>query len=110
MTDPYYDLNAPESEAVLFSRIAAGYVQDLAPVPDPEPDDYADKAAAAEYLVYNYLTQTKGAIVSSQSARGLSLTLADRKNVEALIAPVMGTYFAGPSSSIGNTAYLEDFA
>ncbi len=99
MTEPFYDLSAPEAEATLFSRVAAGYVQQLAPAPDPIPDDYYDMAAAAEYIIYNYLTQTSGASVSSEGVSGISSSYVDIKTVKALIAPVMGAYYTGGKSA-----------
>ena len=96
MPDPYYD--GSESEAELYGRVAAGYVQDLAPVPDPEPSDYAELASSAEYLVYNYLASTKGGALSGRSRSGLSATYADMKRIKALIRPVMGEYYKGGKS------------
>ncbi len=109
MSDPYYDLTGTETEADFFSRIAAAYVQDLAPVPDPEPDDYADMAAAAEYLIYNYLTQTSGASVRSEGVSGISSSYVDFEKIKALVAPVMGPYYEGSAAGLGaHTGYIED--
>lgn len=111
MPPPYYSPDDPTAEQTLYAQAASAYVQDLAPVPDPEPDDYADKAEAAEFLVYNYLVGTSGALVTSESARGVSASYATIAAIAALIAPVMGEYFEGPASGVAaNTGYVEDFA
>jgi hypothetical protein len=108
VTQPYLD---QETEDSLFRTVAARKVQDLAPVPDPEPTDYAPLAAAAEYLVYNYLTQTSGASVSSEGVSGISSSYVDLSKIEAIVAPVMGEYFVGSTANAAsNTAYLEDFS
>ena len=73
----YYEPPAADTNRTLYQTIAAGHVQDLAPVPDPEPADYAEKAEAAEFLIYGYLKGTDGGLVRSQSARGLSDTYSD---------------------------------
>ncbi len=75
--------------------MAAAYVQRLAPVPAVEPDDYADLAASAEYLVYNYLTQTSGASVKSEGVSGISSQYADFDRIKAIVRPVMGSYYLG---------------
>jgi hypothetical protein len=92
---PYYTPTDPTAEDTLLSRLAAGYVQKLAPVPDPEPADYADLAEAAEYAVYNYLKRTGAGVVASQSARGLSASYASIKTLASIIGPVMGEYYEG---------------
>jgi hypothetical protein len=107
---PYYTPPDASATDLLYSQAAAGYVQDLAPVPDPEPSDYADKAEAAEFLVYNYLKSTGGASVTSESRSGLSRSYASISEIAALIAPVMGEYYEGPQASSANTGYVEDFA
>lgn len=110
MPAPYYNPPDPSAADELYSRAAAGYVQDLAPVPSPEPTDYAAKAEAAEFLVYNYLRSTGGGVITSQSRSGLSVSYADVAKIAAIIAPVMGEYFEGPQASSVNTGYIEDFA
>jgi len=95
VTEPFYDITAPESEEIHFNRMAAAYVQRLAPVPDPEPDDYADLAASAEYIVFNYLTQTSGASVSSEGVSGISSNYVDFDKIKAIVRPVMGSYYLG---------------
>jgi len=106
MPPPYYTPTSPTAEQALYATAASGYVQDLAPAPDPETDDYADKAEAAEFLVYNYLIQTGGAVITSQSRSGLSVSYAKLSEIAALIAPVMGEHFVGLAY---NTGYIEDF-
>jgi len=100
---PYYTPPDATDEDTLLSRVAAGYVQRYAPVPDPEPDDYADMAEAAEYLVYSYLQSSQGGAVVSQSRSGLSVTYAtgNLSHIRELIAGAMGTYYtSGTSLSI----------
>ena len=91
----YYEPPATDTNRTLYQTIAAGHVQDLAPVPDPEPADYAEKAEAAEFLIYGYLKGTDGGLVKSQSARGLSDSYSDIRAIKDLIRPVMGEYFTG---------------
>lgn len=110
MPAPYYTPPEGDVNGSLYSQAAAGYVQDLAPVPDPEPADYADKAEAAEFLVYNYFKATNGGIQKSESRSGLSKSWVDVAQIASLIAPVMGEYFEGPQASSVNTGYIEDFA
>jgi hypothetical protein len=108
MPDPYYEPPPTDTNGVLYSRVAAGHVQGLAPVPTPAPSDYADLAEAAEFMVYNYLKSTGGGQIKSQSRSGLSVTFADFEVIKALIEPVMGEYYEGSTS--GHIGYIEDFA
>ena len=114
MPGPYFDAafagTEAEDNATYFGTVAAAYVQNVAPVPDPEPDDYADLAAAAEYMIYKYLVRTSGGSLKSQSARGLSASYGDIGAVEALIPSVMGEYYEGPESASHNTGYTEDYS
>ena len=107
MPPPYYSPVDPTAEQTLYAQAASGYVQNLAPVPDPEPDDYADKAEAAEFLVYKYLVNTDGATVKNWSRSSVSESYGDLSAISSIIAPVMGEYFEGLAS---NTGYVEDFA
>lgn len=109
MPDPYYSPPATDSGGGLYSLVAAAYVQDLAPVPDPEPSDYEEKAQAAEFLVYKHLRSTGAGIIKSQSARGLSVSYADVGLPDSLIASVMGEYYVGRVAA-HNTGYVEDYA
>ena len=104
MAGPYYDPPSTDANADIYSRVAAGYVQDLAPTPDPETNDYMEKAEAAEFMVYNHIKATGGGLIKSQSARGLSGSYVDIAQLESLIRPVMGSYFTGSAASLG---YLE---
>lgn len=100
MPDPYYEPPSPTAEDTLLSRLAAGWVQKLAPVPSPEPADYADLAEAAEYAVFNWLKRTQGGTLTAQGARGLSATYASHKEAVGLVAPVMGPYYTGPTRGL----------
>jgi len=107
VTEPYYEIG-DESPQELLGRVAARYVQDLAPAPNPVTPDYRKNAAAAEYLVLDYLMSSKGGSVTSVTVGTASMTFKDIEKIEALIAPVMGEYFVGSSASADyNTAYIS---
>lgn len=95
---PYYTPPDATPADTLLSRVAAGYVQRYALVPDPEPSDYADMAEAAEYLVFNYLKATRGGTLTAQSRSGLSVSVADFRRVRELVAGVMGPYLTTQTS------------
>ena len=107
MSEPYYEIG-DESPEELLGRVAARYVQKLAPAPEPMTSDYPKLAASAEYLVLEYLQAAKGGSVTSVKVGDASMTFADIEKIENLIAPVMGEYFVGSSSSDPyNTAYIS---
>jgi hypothetical protein len=95
MPAPYYEPPPTDVNGELYRRVAAGHVQRLAPVPTPEPTDYAEAAEAAEFMVYDYLKNTGGGQRTSQSRSGLSVTFADFDAIKNLVAPVMGDYYTG---------------
>lgn len=90
----YYDPATAESEEDFYLAVAEMWVQRLAPVPDPEPVDYADKAERAERLLYNYLSSTQGGSLTSVSASAGSLSFAQKSEVKALVRSTMGPYYA----------------
>jgi hypothetical protein len=97
---PYYDPATAESEQAHYLAVAADLVQRLAPAPDPlpDPDTYSPRAARAERLLLNYLTQTKGGTLSAKGgipgAAG-SKTFASEPAVRAIVKGVMGDYYTG---------------
>lgn len=96
----YYDPNVTQTPEQVFGEVAADLVQRYAPVPDPEPADYPDKAARAEYLVRNYLINTSGGSLASASlARGGSMNFASMSKVQSLVRSVMGAYAAGQGTT-----------
>ena len=105
MTEAFFDPEKQESEATYFARIAAAYRQSLAPMPDPEPDDYAELAEAAEFAIYNYLTQTSGGAVSSESVDVISSTYVDISKIKAIVRPIMGQYYS-PTGGL-RTRYIQ---
>lgn len=95
---PYFDIdNHADAEATAedYLAVAADVVQQLAPAPDPEPASYAERAARAERLVYNWLVSTKGGALSAKGgipgATG-SKTFASLPVVRNLVAGAMGAY------------------
>jgi hypothetical protein len=93
VTEAFFDPTSQQTEAEYFKRIAAAYRQRLAPMPDPEPDDYADLAEAAEYAIYNYLTQTSGASVESEGVSGINSKYVDFNTIKNTVKPIMGNYY-----------------
>jgi hypothetical protein len=105
MTEAFFDPDDQQTEAEYFKRIAAAYRQRLAPMPDPEPDDYAELAEAAEYAVFNYLTQTSGGSVSSEGVSGISSHYVDFAKIKSIVMPIMGSYYSPPGRL--RTRYIE---
>lgn len=83
---------------------AARLVQRYAPVPDPEPADYAEMAAHAELEVGRYLFNSMGGSVSSLSSEAGSLSLTNLSAVMGIVAGTMGDYYTGPTTGSGNIA------
>jgi hypothetical protein len=84
-----------DTESALYGpamRNAARLVQRFAPVPDPEPADYAEMAADAELEVGRYLFNSQGGSISSLGAEGMSLSLTNLTAVKSIIAQAMGGY------------------
>lgn len=112
MPAPFFDPGASDTQEEYLSRIAAGYVANLAPAPDTEAEgyeDYALLAEAAEYMLYTYLKKTAGISISSRSMSGLSESYVDSGKIQAIVAGAMGAYYTGPTASPSNTAYIGDF-
>ncbi len=106
---PYSTLADAKNETVREQDaldVAARIVQRLAPPPDPEPADYPAKAAAAERLLFNWLTSTAGGLLTSGGVSGLSAGFARLEAVKAIVADSMGAYYTGGAT---DTAYVEDF-
>lgn len=89
----YYFPAAGESVEDFYLGVAAAMVQRFAPVPDPEPADYAERAERAERLLYDYLSSTQGGALTSVSASAGSLGFAQMAAVKALVRDTMGSYY-----------------
>jgi hypothetical protein len=91
-----------------YPIIAADEVARLAPPPDPLTEDYAARAARAERLLVNYLTQTSGGVVSAKSLSGVgskTFSPAAASIVRSIVRGAMGSHYTGG----GNVAYLENW-
>lgn len=65
------------------------------------PSGYAAKAARAERLVMNYLTQTSGAVVSGKALSGVgskSFSSTAMKDMRRIVAEAMGDYYTAGNS------------
>jgi hypothetical protein len=93
VTEAFFDPGSQQTEAEYFKRMAAAYRQRLAPMPDPEPDDYAELAEAAEYMIFNYLTQTSGGSVASETIDVISTGYVDFNKIKSMVKPIMGNYY-----------------
>ena len=115
---PYSDIDDIKDADVLaetYHETAADLVQRYAPTPDPlpAPDPYSPRAARAEILITNWLTQTKGGVLSSKSlgAGGYSsskgFTSGGLAVVRGIIRDSMGVYYAGSGSNKGYISTLR---
>jgi hypothetical protein len=104
---PYFDPANAESEQQHYLKVAADEVARLAPAPDPaEVDaatiaDYEARAARAERLLLNYLTQTSGGVVSGKSLSGVgsrSFASEARRTVRGIVRGAMGGFYVGAGS------------
>lgn len=93
MTEAFFDPTSQQTEAEYFKRMAAAYRQRLAPMPTPEPDDYAELAEAAEYMIFNYLTQTSGGSVTSEGVDEIRSNYVDFEQIKSMVKPIMGNYY-----------------
>ncbi len=96
----YSDIDDARDPAALeeaYHEAAADAVQRWAPapVPMPAPDTYSARAARAEMLVFNYLVQTSGGVVTGKSLSGLgSQSFAgDMGALKAIVKDAMGLYY-----------------
>lgn len=106
---PYSTLQQAQDSALKpedYLEVAAGIVQDLAPAPEPEPPDYAPKAARAERLLFRFLTTTDAGVLRSKNIGGeVSKSFNDDKQVRQIVADTMGSYFtSGAEASTGSSA------
>lgn len=99
---PYFNPTSAESEEQHYLKVASDLVQRWAPAPDPEPADYAAKAARAERLVMNYLQQTGGGVLSGKSLSGMSRSFAGdaRRAMRSIVREQMGDYYIGAGRSV----------
>lgn len=104
---PYSDLDDARDPAALeeaYHEAAADAVQRFAPAPDPMPvpDTYSARAARAEMLIFNYLRQTKGGVLTGKSLSGLGSKsfASDMKAIKSIVKDTMGTYYGGPPAPI----------
>jgi len=102
---PYFDIDTlNDAEATLedYLAIASDMVQKYAPTPDPlpDPDTYSPRAARAERLVLNYLSQTQGFIEGASLTGTGSVSFSENgmKNVKAIVRETMGSYYAAGGS------------
>jgi hypothetical protein len=93
MTEAFFDPDSQQTEAEYFKRMAAAYRQRLAPMPEPEPEDYPELAEAAEFLIFNYLLQTSGGSVTSEGVSGIRSDYVDFNEIKSMVKPVMGNYY-----------------
>lgn len=100
----YYNPATAESEEDFYLGVASEMVQRFAPVPDPLPVDYAQKAERAERLLFNYLSSTQGASLTSVSAEAGSLSFTDVDTTKAIIRQSMGKYY---TAGLLRTRYIE---
>lgn len=96
----YYNPATAESEEAHYLAVAADLVQLYAPTPDPPPtpDTYSPKAARAERLLLNWLTQTSGGVVSGESLSGVGSTSYSgeaKKVARQIVRDTMGDYYRG---------------
>ena len=98
---PYFDPATAESEEQHYLKVAADLVQRYAPVPDPEPADYAAKAARAERILLGYLQNTSGGQFSSLSGKAGSLSFRELKAIREVVSGAMGDYYTGGISTVG---------
>ncbi len=103
----YSDIDDARDPALLeeaYHEAAADAVQRWAPapVPMPEPDTYSARAARAEMLVFNYLRQTSGGVVTGKSLSGLgSKSFAgDMSTLKAIVKDAMGLYYRASASRV----------
>jgi hypothetical protein len=94
----YYDPEPDTTEEEMYAGLAADELQKLAPVPDPEPDDYAGKAERAEFLIYRYLVGTSGGLLSSKSVAGISKSFNAWQSVKDQVIATMSPYVVGGTS------------
>lgn len=97
---PYSALNDARDPALLeeaYHGAAADAVQRWAPAPVtiPVPDMYSARAARAEMLVFDYLRQTSGGVLTGKSLSGLgSKSFAgDMSTIKAIVKDAMGAYY-----------------
>jgi len=77
-----------------YLAIAADMVARYSAAPDPLTSDYLARAARAERLIANYLTQTQGFISGAALTGTGSVSFSENgmKNVKAIVAQAMGDY------------------
>lgn len=90
--------DAGNIELQVVMRRAAALVQQYAPVPDPEPSDYARMAADAELEVGRYLWDTDSGSVTSQSLPSGSTSFADTGYIKRTVRDLMGIYYTAGTS------------
>ncbi len=91
---PYFDPQAAESEEQHYLKLAADFLQRLAPAPDPVTTDYTERAARAERLLLNYLVNTQGGSLSSVSARAGSLAFVQFNLLQRSVRAALGPFYA----------------
>ncbi len=96
----YSDFDDARDPALLeeaYHEAAADAVQHWAPapVPMPVPDTYSPRAARAEILVFNYLQQTSGGVVTAESLSGVgsSSFVGDMSALKAIVKDAMGVHY-----------------
>lgn len=92
---PYYDPATAESAEDYYLGVAADLVQRFAPVPDPEPADYAEKAERAERGIFDWLSSTQGGSLTSVSGAPGSLSFAQLSTVRSIVKDALGIYYIG---------------
>lgn len=98
---PYFNPAQPGSDVDFYLGVAADVVQRLAPTPrvtppDTVPLEYMDRAARAERLLYNWLTQTKGGTLTGKSLSGVSSkAFANQDAVKNIVRTAMAHYYTG---------------
>lgn len=85
------DPNDEEPRHSVLVTIAGNLREEYSSVPDPEPSDYAERAEAAEKLIFEWLNDTKG-YLSGVGVSGVSLSYGDRQAIYELVKATMGTY------------------
>ena len=102
---PYYDPETAESTEDFYLGIAADTLQRLAPAPDPlpTPDTYSPRAARGERLLYDYLSSTQGAGITSVSGDPGSVSFASMSAIRDIVRGAMGTYYTADKMRVRRT-------
>jgi hypothetical protein len=92
MPGPYFD-PASDDTADRYLNTASDLIDKWAPEPNPMTADYPDKRERAEGLLYDYLSGTQGASISSVSASVGSLSFTDIDKLKSIVSQTMGSYY-----------------